>query len=88
MASYKVHLKHTAEKDLRKLPKDVLARVFQEIEDLGSDPFPAQVVKLSGADRLYRVRVGDYRIIYEVDTREKLVTINNVRHRREVYRPH
>lgn len=87
MTSYKVHLKHSAEKDLRKLSKEILSRIFQEIEDLGSDPFPDQVVKLSGADRLYRVRVGDYRIVYEVDTREKLVTIHHIRHRREVYRP-
>lgn len=86
MASYKVRLKPTAEKDLRKLPKPLIPRILHKIEALAFDPFPAQVTKLANAERLYRVRVGDYRIIYEVDTRDTLVTIFYIRHRREAYR--
>jgi len=56
------------------------------IERLKADPFPRQAIKLSGTKRLYRIRVGDYRIVYEVDTQVKKVTIHYVRHRREVYR--
>jgi mRNA interferase RelE/StbE len=59
---------------------------MSQIERLAADPLPSQVVKLSGAERLYRIRVGDYRIVYEVDAEAKLVTIHYVRHRRDVYR--
>ena len=50
------------------------------------DPLPRQSSKLQGAERLYRLRVGDYRIVYEVDTAALQITIHYVRHRREVYR--
>jgi mRNA interferase RelE/StbE len=86
MASYKAHLKHTAEKDLRKLPREFVARVFAEIEKLEANPFPARVVKLVGAERFYRIRCGDYRIVYTVDTQQEIVTVHYIRHRREVYR--
>lgn len=56
------------------------------IESLKDEPFPRQAIKLSGAERLYRLRVGEYRIVYEVDIQIKQVTIHYVRHRREVYR--
>ena len=59
---------------------------MKRIEGLRTDPFPRQAVKLSGTERLYRIRVGDYRIVYEVDTQAKQIVIHYVRHRREVYR--
>ena len=86
MASYNITFKPSVEKDLRPLPKSVVARVMERIEKLKDEPFPQQVVKLSGTERLYRIRVGDYRIVYEVDTEAKQITIHYVRHRREVYR--
>ena len=55
------------------------------MEKLGEDPFPPNTLKLEGAKNLYRIRLGDYRLIYEVDRREKRGH-NHVRHRREVYR--
>jgi len=86
MASYNIVFKPSVEKDLRPLPKSVVARVMEHIEGLRTKPLPRQAVKLSGAERLYRIRVGDYRIVYEVDTQARRVTIHYVRHRREVYR--
>ncbi len=86
MDSYSISLKPSVEKDLRPLPKSLVSRVMRRIDGLKNDPFPRQATKLSGTDRLYRVRVGDYRIVYEVDTQIKQVTIHYVRHRREVYR--
>jgi mRNA interferase RelE/StbE len=86
MTSYNVVFKPSVEKDLRSLPKALIARAMKHIAGLQTDPFPRQAIKLSGAERLYRVRVGDYRIVYEVDTKAKQVTIHYVRHRREVYR--
>ena len=86
MPSYNVSFKPSVEKDLRPLPKSVVARVIEQIEILKTDPLPRQAIKLSSAERLYRIRVGDYRIVYEVDTKAKQVMVHYVRHRREVYR--
>ncbi len=86
MASYSINLKPSVEKDLRHLSKRLVARVVERIEKLKADPFPRQAIKLSGTERFYRIRVSDYRIVYEVDTQAEQVTIHYVRHRREVYR--
>jgi mRNA interferase RelE/StbE len=83
---YKVVFKPSVEKDLRRLPKDAVRRILDACGRLGENPFPRQAVKLFGSDRLYRVRVGDYRIVYEVDTRQKVVTVHYVRHRGTAYR--
>jgi len=86
MASYSINLKPSVEKDLRHLSKRFVARVMERIEKLKADPFPRQAIKLSGTERFYRIRVSDYRIVYEVDTHAEQVTILYVRHRREAYR--
>jgi mRNA interferase RelE/StbE len=83
---YSIRFKSSVEKDFSQLTKKVVTRVLAQIESLKSDPYPRQAVKLSGADELYRIRVGDYRIIYGVDTESKQIMIHYVRHRREVYR--
>ena len=86
MASYDIIFKPSVEKDLRTLPRPVVARVMQRIETLKDDPFPRQSIKLTGAEQLYRMRVGDYRVIYGVDTEAKRIMVHYVRHRREAYR--
>lgn len=86
MDSYDINFSPSVEKDMRSLPKMLVSRVMKRIDGLRLDPFPRQAIKLSSVDRLYRVRVGDYRILYEVDTQAKQITIHHVRHRREVYR--
>ncbi len=86
MTSYNICFKPSVEKDLRPLPKSVVARVIGQIENLKTEPFPRQALKLTGTERLYRLRVGDYRIVYELDVPAKQVTIHYIRHRREVYR--
>jgi mRNA interferase RelE/StbE len=86
MASYKVILKPSVEKDLRSLPQSALKRVFKRIEALGDDPCPRGSLKLAGAEQLYRIRVGDYRIVYTVDKDSRQVVVYYVRHRRDVYR--
>jgi len=62
MASYKIVFKPSVQKDLRSLPKSVIARVLSQIEVLRKYPFPRQSVKLAGAEQLYRIRVGGYRM--------------------------
>ena len=86
MASYKVIFKASVEKDLRALPRSMVARVFKHIEALKDEPFPRQSIKLAGAEQLYRIRIGDYRAIYSVDKDNELVIVHYVRHRRDVYR--
>lgn len=86
MDFYSIDFKPSVEKDLQRLPRSVISRVMRQIEDLRSDPFPHQVIKLSGVERLFRIRVGNYRIVYEVNTQTKQIIIHYVRHRREVYR--
>ncbi len=86
MASYKIVFKPSIEKDLRALPRPAVARVMSRIEALKDDPFPRQSVKLTGAEQLYRLRVGDYRIVYGVNKDAGQVIVHYVRHRRDVYR--
>jgi len=86
MASYKVIVKPSVEKDLRSLPPSVLKRVFKRIEALEEDPCPHGSLKLAGAEQLYRIRVGDYRIVYTLERDLRQVVVYYVRHRRDVYR--
>ncbi|HKI00745.1 MAG TPA: type II toxin-antitoxin system RelE/ParE family toxin [Thermoanaerobaculia bacterium] len=86
MASFRVDLKPAAQKDFRKIPQKILSRILEAIDDLEQDPFPTHSRKLANSDRLYRLRVGDYRVIYEVETETSTITVQYVRHRREVYR--
>jgi mRNA interferase RelE/StbE len=86
MDQYEIAFQPSVEKDLRKLSSENRERVFARITELRNEPLPSQVVKLTGTESLYRIRVGDYRIVYEVDTEFKRVLIHYVRHRREVYR--
>ena len=86
MAFYNIQAKPSVQKDLRPLTKELVARIMTQIEGLESTPIPKNSVKLSTAERLYRIRVGNYRIVYEVDHDARLITIHYIRHRREVYR--
>lgn len=86
MASYSVALQPSAEKDLRRIPAKSLTRIFSKIEELAIEPLPHGVVKLATAERLYRLRVGEYRIVYELRRDEREILIYYVRHRSEVYR--
>jgi mRNA interferase RelE/StbE len=84
-APYKLQIKRSAEAELRRLPKADMGRVIRRIERLASDPRPPGCEKLFDAD-CYRVRQGDYRILYTVDDKLRFVEIYKIGHRREVYR--
>ena len=86
MVSYSLTYRPSVEKDLQSIPRSFIARITARIERLPSDPFPPQSAKLQGAERLYRLRVGDYRIVYEVDSDALHIIVQYVRHRRDVYR--
>jgi mRNA interferase RelE/StbE len=86
MASYSIVYKPSVGKDLRILPRSTVARVIKQIDTLRDNPISRYSVKLTGSKGLYRIRVGDYRVVYGVDQDAKQVTIHYVRHRRDVYR--
>lgn len=86
MPKFEILLKPAVEKDLRKLPAATVQHIFSAIQQLGETPCIPPDKKLTGAARTWRHRVGDYRIIYELDTTAGTVIIQYVRHRREVYR--
>ena len=85
MASYRVVIASSAIKELGTLPKKDRQRIGARLESLGLDPRPPGCEKLAGQDR-YRVRQGDYRIVYSVDDRFQTVDVAKIGHRKEVYR--
>jgi mRNA interferase RelE/StbE len=85
MASYKLTFKQSVAADLRSLPKREVARILARIEALRENPRPPGSEKLSGQDR-YRLRQGNYRILYEIREVELKVVVVRVGHRREIYR--
>ncbi|HEY5234144.1 MAG TPA: type II toxin-antitoxin system RelE/ParE family toxin [Verrucomicrobiae bacterium] len=84
--AFRIEWKKSTRKDLRKLPSSTTERIVEVVENLAENPFPHGVEKLSGSEHAYRIRLGDYRIVYEVVTESKLVEIQRVRHRKDVYR--
>ena len=88
MALYTLSFRRSAEKDLQRLDETIQGRVVQAVEGLASNPRPFGFRKLQGQRRgdAFRIRVGDHRVIYTVDDKCKTVTVERVRHRREVYR--
>jgi mRNA interferase RelE/StbE len=84
---FRIEWKKSTRKDLRKLPAITEERIIEIVENLAESPFPQGVEKLSGSQHAYRIRVGDYRVIYEVVVELKLVEIQRVRHRKDVYKP-
>ncbi len=85
MASYELSIKPSAVKELKKLPLRDRRRVVDRIFELSSRPRPVGCEKLSGRER-YRVRQGDYRVLYSVDDEAREVTVFKIGHRGEVYR--
>lgn len=83
---YEVLIEVAAEKELRRFPSDIHRRVVKTLRSLGANPYPANCRKITGSTHDWRVRVGDYRVIYEVDQRNRTVKIMRIRHRREAYR--
>ena len=83
---YRVFLERAAEMDLRRLSPDVHDRIIEAIRGLAGNPRPPGCRKLVGTTNDWRLRVGDYRIVYEIADAIRVVRVNRVRHRREVYR--
>ena len=83
---YRVLIERAAEKDLGRLSSGIHDRIIVAIQTLARNPRPPGCRKLSGTKGAWRIRVGDYRVVYEIADEIRIVRINRVRHRREVYR--
>jgi mRNA interferase RelE/StbE len=85
-ANYQILIEHRAQRELTRLSSEAAGRVTVAIDNLMSQPRPPGCKKLSGSQNEWRVRVGDYRILYEIDDRIRRVRIYAIGHRREIYR--
>lgn len=83
---YSVVIKRSAEKELKTIPASDLKRVVDRIRGLAQQPRPSRCEKLSGESERFRIRQGDYRIVYGIDDIARRVDVVKIGHRREVYR--
>lgn len=83
---YEVCLERTAERDLKKLPAKQFHRVISQIKNLAKTPRPVGCRKITGSKNDWRIRVGEHRLIYEIDEKAKLVKVMRIKHRKDAYR--
>ncbi len=83
--SYQIQFKKSAAKEFQGLSLELKKRIGEAIDLLILNPRPDGVVKLKGDNYLYRIRIGDYRVVYEIDDNQKTIMVMRVRHRRDVY---
>ena len=86
MEPFSIQWRNSTRKDIRSLPRQEVARIVAAVTQLANDPLPHGSQKLAGSERTYRIRVGDYRVVYEVFSDSKIVEVQRVRHRKDVYR--
>jgi mRNA interferase RelE/StbE len=85
VTNYSVVLTASAEKDLYDFPEKIVERIMSRIESLEQTPRPLGYKKLKGSSREWCIRIGDYRVVYAIDDKSKLVDVIRIAHRREVY---
>ena len=85
MGKYKIIFRKSVAQDMRRIPNRELRRILAAIDSLSEEPRPSGVEMLSGQEK-YRVRQGNYRIIYEINDKEVIVVVVKVGHRKDVYR--
>ena len=85
MADYSITFARSTRKELEALPNSLIIRIFSKIESLSLEPRPVKCRKLQGFTNLWRIRIGDYRVIYSIDDATETIDIIAVRHRREAY---
>jgi mRNA interferase RelE/StbE len=84
--TYDIQFTGSAEKEMRKMPQAMQKRIQPSILALGENPLPSGCKKVRGYDNYFRIRIGDYRVVYALEQKIRIVTIIRIRHRREAYR--
>ena len=85
MENYKVDITNSAQKEIKNLDSQAIKRIIEKLKSLEGNPFPSGYKKLVAKDG-YRIRVGDYRIIYDILEKEKIVRVYRAGHRKDVYK--
>ncbi|MEB3309921.1 MAG: type II toxin-antitoxin system RelE/ParE family toxin [Snowella sp.] len=85
MAEYRIEFLKTAQKELSKLPREIQTKIALAIDFLKLEPYPNNVKKLKGSEGLFRIRVGDYRIIYKIENKNLIILVVKIGHRRDIY---
>ena len=83
---YEVILERRAERDIKRLPTEVFHRIIPHLKALSENPKPSGCRKITGSKHDWRIRIGDYRVIYEIDEQQNAVKVMRVRHRKDAYR--
>ena len=86
MVTYRIEWKPSALRELKRIDHHMIGRIIKDVESLSTNPFPPGIKKLYGSDHTYRLRIGDYRVIYEVITSHVIIEVIRIRHRKDVYR--
>ncbi|MES9856579.1 MAG: type II toxin-antitoxin system RelE/ParE family toxin [Sedimenticola sp.] len=86
MVSYSIEWKSSAKKELRRLSKKAINNIISAVEKLPNDPHPVGSKKIIGTEHTYRQRIGDYRIIYSIESSQLVIEVVRVGHRKDVYR--
>ena len=84
--SYELFIERRAEKDLKKLDASLFRQIAEKIKSLPENPHPLGSRKLSGSQNDWRIRIANYRVLYEIDNKARTIKVMRVKHRREVYR--
>jgi mRNA interferase RelE/StbE len=85
MALFEIRWKKSAKAELRKLPKSIIQRIIKAVEKLAIHPYPHGCRKIQGTTQTYRIRVGDYRVLYSIESAILLIEIIRAGHRKDVY---
>jgi mRNA interferase RelE/StbE len=86
VAKYRVKVNASARKELDLLSPNIIQRIFSRLESLATNPRPSGCKKLKGGNNEWRIRVDDYRVVYEIKESEQLVNVTRIRHRKDVYK--
>ncbi|MGB9896024.1 MAG: type II toxin-antitoxin system RelE family toxin [Thermoproteota archaeon] len=85
MEYYRILLKKSVDKDLKRIDSSQIPRIIEAIKELAANPFSSNARKLRSTENFYRLRVGDYRVVYQIDFKDKTIIVHYIRHRRSAY---
>lgn len=88
MASYPIKWKTSAKKELKRIDKKIIPKIIEAVENLANNPYPQGCKKMIGSQSLYRIRVGNYRVIYDVFSQGIVIEVIKVGHRQNIYKSH
>jgi len=86
VTTYRIVWKNSAQKELKRLPKDIIVKILQAVEKLRIDMNPKGSKKITGSVSTYRIRIGDYRVVYSLNNKYLVIDVVRVGHRKDIYK--